>query len=89
MTFDTGASGSIVTLRAAARAGVRPDQEGVTPAGESRGIGRHVVATWIATFSSFKIGDEEIQNARLRFGDITLSESDMLIGADFFLSHRG
>ncbi len=86
--FDTGATASILTLRAAARAGVKPDQEGVIPAGGSEGIGRHVVTTWIAHFSSFRIGDEEIQNARLRFGDIGLSDSDMLVGADFFLSHR-
>ena len=44
--------------------------------------------TWIARFASFKIGDEEIQHAQLRFGDINLTDADMLIGADFFLSHR-
>lgn len=33
-----------------------------------------------------KIGDEEIRNARLRFGD--LGVVDMLLGDDFFLSHR-
>jgi tetratricopeptide (TPR) repeat protein len=32
--------------------------------------------------------DEEIQHTRLRIGDIDLKYSDMLIGADFFLSHR-
>src|SRR5262249_18166067 len=37
---------------------------------------------------SFKIGDEEIQHTKLRFGDLTLPDTDMLIGADFFLSHR-
>jgi len=47
-----------------------------------------VSQTWIARFASFKIGDEEIQHAQLRFGDINLTDADMLIGADFFLSHR-
>src|SRR5262249_26302325 len=57
-------------------------------AGLSRGIGSRSVQTYIATFQSFKIGDEEIRNPRLRFGDIHNMDEDMLIGADFFLSHR-
>ncbi len=52
------------------------------------GFGHRIVKTWIATFASFKIGDEEIQHARLRFGDVNLVGNDMLIGPDFFLSHR-
>jgi hypothetical protein len=40
------------------------------------------------SFSSFRIGDEEIRNTRLRIGAIGIAEADMLIGADFFLSHR-
>ena len=86
--FDTGATASIVTLRAAARAGVAPGGPGVVAAGLSRGIGRGTVNTWIAPFSSFGIGDEEVRNTRLRFGDIKLDDADMLIGSDFFLSHR-
>jgi tetratricopeptide (TPR) repeat protein/predicted aspartyl protease len=85
--FDTGAAQSVLTTRAASRAGVRPDGEGVRSAGVSRGIGRKSIATWIGPFASFKIGDEEIRNTRLRFGDLSL-DTDMLIGADFFLSHR-
>ena len=85
--FDTGAAQSVLTTRAAARAGVRPDGEGVTRAGVFRGIGRNSVLTWLGPFASFKIGDEEIRNTRLRFGDLSI-DTDMLIGADFFLSHR-
>lgn len=84
--FDTGAPTSIVSLRAAASAGLKPGSPGVEPAGYSTGIGRNTVQTWIATFPVLKIGDEEIRNARLRFGD--LGEVDMLLGDDFFLSHR-
>jgi len=47
-----------------------------------------VPTTWIARFASFKIGDEEILHAELRFGDVSLAGADLLIGADFFLSHR-
>ncbi len=86
--FDTGASTSVLSLKAAERAGIRPDSPGVTEAGYSTGIGRASMKTYIGTFSSFKIGDEEIKNARLRFADMGSLDSDMLIGADFFLSHR-
>ena len=86
VVFDTGAQTSIVGLRAAASAGVKPGSPGVEPAGYSTGIGRNSVQTWIANFPVLKIGDEEIHNARLRFAD--LGTFDMLLGDDFFLSHR-
>jgi tetratricopeptide (TPR) repeat protein/predicted aspartyl protease len=86
VTFDTGASSSIVGLRAAAKAGIKPGNPGVESAGDDYGVGRRRIDTWIATFPSLKVGDEEVRNARLRFGD--LGELDMLLGADFFLSHR-
>jgi tetratricopeptide (TPR) repeat protein len=45
--------------------------------------------TWIAPFDSFKVGDnEEIHHTRLRIGDLSAVDTDMLLGADFFLSHR-
>ncbi len=86
--FDSGAGNSILSMRAAERAGVKPDTAGVVEAGYSRGIGRESIKTFIGPFASFKIGDEEVRNTRLRFGDIDVESTDMLIGADFFLSHR-
>ncbi|HXZ59381.1 MAG TPA: aspartyl protease family protein [Steroidobacteraceae bacterium] len=86
--FDTGANTSVLTLDAAKRAGITPEAPGVTAGGTSSGIGRHTVRTWIAPFASFKIGDEEIRNTHLRIGDVELPRTDMLIGADFFLSHH-
>jgi tetratricopeptide (TPR) repeat protein len=86
--FDTGASNSILTVRAAERAGVKTDDKGVVQAGRMRGIGARISQTWLATFDSFKIGDEEIRNTRLRIGDMDIADADMLLGADFFLSHR-
>ena len=88
IVFDTGASRSLLNLRAAERAGVKMDSERVTKAGWWRGIGSHIVQTWIAPFESFRIGDEEIRNTQLRIGDISHLNTDMLVGADFFLSHR-
>jgi tetratricopeptide (TPR) repeat protein/predicted aspartyl protease len=86
--FDTGAPTSVLSLRAAERAGVKVDMPDVVDAGLTMGIGRKPVQNWIAPFRSFKIGDEEIQNTHLRIGDFGIDEADMLLGADFFLSHR-
>jgi predicted aspartyl protease/tetratricopeptide (TPR) repeat protein len=87
--FDTGAASSLLTRDGAKRAGITPASPGVMPAGFSYGLGRDQVKTWIAPVASFKIGDEEIHNTRLRFGEQDLfADTDMLIGADFFLSHR-
>lgn len=86
--FDTGASRSVLSLHGAARAGIKRDDPSLRPAGVSGGIGRRLEQTWIAPVQSFKIGDEEVKNTRLRVGDIQLEDADMLIGADFFLSHR-
>ena len=86
--FDTGASTSMVTLRAAQRVGVTPEMPGVVSAGLARGIGQGAVKTWIAPFASFRVGDEEVKNTKLRIADLHIELADMLIGADFFLSHR-
>lgn len=86
--FDTGAAMSALTPEAAKRAGVNLDGPGVVSAGYASGIGRNTVKAWIAPFASFKIGDEEIRNARLSIAELGMSGTDMLIGADFFLSHR-
>ncbi len=86
--FDTGASLSHLTLDAAQRAGFRMEAEGVTSGGLIAGFGSRVVDTWIAPFESFAIGSETIRNTRLRVGRWDMSDADMLLGADFFLSHR-
>jgi len=89
VAFDTGAFTSVLSDRAAARAGVKTDSPGVVEAGYSRGVGRGQVKTYLARFESFRIGDsEEIKNAMLRFADLDLPFADMLLGSDFFISHR-
>lgn len=85
--FDTGFSSSFVSLRAAARIGLKPDTPGVTPAGATGGLGRKFIPTWVGPIASIKIGDEEIRNTKLRFGGDE-GDIDMFVGADFFLSHH-
>ncbi|HKE94659.1 MAG TPA: aspartyl protease family protein, partial [Povalibacter sp.] len=86
--LDSGASRSFLTLRAAARAGIEPEDEGVTAAGITRGIGRRTPESFLASFDSLDLGGEVIRNARLRMSDAGGDSIDMLLGADFFLSHR-
>ena len=86
--FDTGAGSSYLTLGAAERVGFRTDGPGVVEAGITTGVGRKAVKTWVGPFESFKIGDEEIHNIRLRVGENALGDVDLLVGADFFLSHH-
>jgi tetratricopeptide (TPR) repeat protein/predicted aspartyl protease len=87
--FDTGAYTSVLSLRAAERAGVKLDSPGVVENGYTHGLGRGNIKSYLARFDSFKIGDsEEIKNMRLRIGEIGIDEADMLLGADFFVSHR-
>ncbi|WP_394761019.1 aspartyl protease family protein [Phenylobacterium sp.] len=84
--FDTGADTSFITARAAARAGVKTTDAGVKPAGSSHAIDGDI-KTWVATFASIKIGDEEIKNAKLSIGE-SVADFDVLVGADFFMAHH-
>lgn len=102
--LDTGSSFSVASLAAAASAGVTPDSPGVTRAGGSFGLGPNAVQDWIGTFNTIKIGDETVSRTKLLFADLFghAREKQMgsnistqvegmprvLIGADFFLSHR-
>jgi len=86
--FDSGAGRSLLARRAADRAGFRPDGSGVQSAGAEHGIGSQIAPSWIAIFAKLDLGGEEIRNARLRVSDLSIPDTDMLLGADFFLSHR-
>jgi tetratricopeptide (TPR) repeat protein/predicted aspartyl protease len=86
--FDSGASFSFLSVKAAAKAGIKLDSPGVVAAGPVMGGGQNTVQSYIAPVAVFKIGEEEVRNTRLRLGDTDLPGADMLIGADFFLSHH-
>jgi tetratricopeptide (TPR) repeat protein/predicted aspartyl protease len=91
VAFDTGSGNSILSRRAAERAGFRVDAPSVVPAGIVFGLGRGSVQSWIAPFESFRIGGEEVRHTRLRVADegfLSDADVDMLLGDDFFLSHR-
>lgn len=85
--LDTGAT-SILSRSAARRAGMLSDEKAVVPAGKVWGVGQGELPSWLVPMASFEIGGERIANSRLRIADFSLDDADMLIGIDFFLSHR-
>lgn len=87
--FDTGTPDTHMTYEAALRAGVDPAKDGATPVAGGVGIGGGPpMSSWVARFGRFRIGDEQVQDAQLRVVEKPNATADMLIGADFFLSHR-
>ncbi|MEE3623130.1 retroviral-like aspartic protease family protein [Nitrospirillum sp. BR 11752] len=90
--LDTGAYTSVMTERAAEKAGVTKDSPGVTRSGTSHGIGNDAVDDYIGVFDSFELGDEQIRHVRLRFGELFSHGGreipEMLLGLDFLRAHR-
>jgi tetratricopeptide (TPR) repeat protein/predicted aspartyl protease len=86
--FDTGAQSSLLSLNAAKRLGVTPTSPGVMPAGTGSGLGSRQVRSWYAPFDSIDIGGELIRKPKINIADVDFTNADMLIGADFFLTHR-
>jgi tetratricopeptide (TPR) repeat protein/predicted aspartyl protease len=84
--FDTGSPGSMLSLAAARRVGVA--DAAMVEVGGIGGVGPHFVRSWIAPVESFEIGGEKVEHTRLRIADMPQLSTDMVIGADFFLSHR-
>lgn len=83
--FDTGAT-TAVSLSAAHRAGVK--DAAMTPSSQVSGAGRGKVQSWTAPFDRVELGGEAVLHNRLPVADFELEDSDMLMGIDFFLSHR-
>ena len=102
--MDTGSNESLIETGVAERAGVKTASVGVTAGGTMAGVSGDCVATYVGVFPSFAFGDEIIKNARLRIANLFLGDkemvlgsrlphstgggSEMLLGADFFRSHR-
>jgi tetratricopeptide (TPR) repeat protein len=86
--FDSNNGFSVITLKAAKAAGFDPKAVGVTQA-EMWTVNGRQIPSWIARFDSIAFGTEEIKNTRIRVVDVSYGDlGDMLLGLDFFLSHR-
>jgi tetratricopeptide (TPR) repeat protein/predicted aspartyl protease len=95
--FDTGSGRSWLSLQAAERAGITPSSPGVKYLGIAYGIGPAPAKVWVAPVDTFEIGGEKVTHTHLLIGDFEPKNPDgsqnnrfpdMLLGDDFFLSHR-
>ncbi len=78
--FDTASSYSVITKAAAEKAGVKTTDAGVAPMKGSQG-------RWLGNFT-VNVGGEEMKNAPLEISATTDSYYDVLIGADYLLTHH-
>ncbi|MEJ7934317.1 aspartyl protease family protein [Sphingobium sp. AN558] len=89
--LDSGAPTSLLTRRAAERAGIDFTATGVTPSDGVTGFGRRREKGWVVPVASVGIGDEEILRTRLEVIDNSIGGPDgpdMLLGADFMMAHH-
>lgn len=86
--FDTGADRSTLKLSTALKAGGKLVADAASADDAMRGIGSRATDSYTIPFSSFEVGNETIKNIRLRVARSDFPGPDMLLGADFFLSHH-
>lgn len=86
--FDTGAPESVLNLRTAKGVGISPEGGNTVDAGLIGGVAVRRREAWVGHFDSLDLGGEVIKNSRLLVSDLGDLDADLLLGADFFLSHR-
>ena len=84
--MDTGAPTTTLTLGSARRAGIAADH--MKPFGHAAGLGDERSDRWLADIDSFQLGGEKITDQRLIVDDVDSNSHGMLLGLDYFLSHR-
>jgi tetratricopeptide (TPR) repeat protein len=71
----------------AERLGFRASAKNIEATSSAQGIGWRPMESWIAEFDQLDVGGEQIHKPRLTVTDIGMTV-DLILGADFFLSHR-
>ncbi len=84
--MDTGAPSTSLTLRLARRAGIEPGE--LKPYGRVGGAGDGRATSWTSPIASFELGEQKVANTVLQVDDTSSRSHDMLVGLDYFLSHR-
>ena len=86
--LDTGAIATSLTLEAARNAGIVERE--LAPVGRVGGAGKGSVKSWTGTIALFELAGEKIANNKLRIddNDYTTEATGVLVGLDYFLSHR-
>ena len=85
--LDTGAPITALSLDAARASGI--EEKALIPIGRAAGgggVGRK--NSWIAPIEQMDIGGEKIRDILLRIDDVDNRGYDMLLGLEYFLSHR-
>ena len=86
--IDTGATGSVITTRAALASGVTAEELAASPSSVMRGVGPQPVSVRQHRFGELQIGPERFANARLLVTDAGLGTVDMIIGMDYLGGRR-
>lgn len=86
--IDSGAATTVLTRRAAEKAGLKMNTPEVTRDGEADGVGTKRIARWNATLDKLQIGRETISHADVGVIDTNDLDVDLVLGADFLRSHR-
>jgi len=92
--IDTGSPVSVMSLSAAARAGVTPKSPGVKPMKSATPGAKST--SWVAPFHQFSIGDEDVKNLKMPILDLKgvvsvapgTAVPDMILGEDFLRAHH-
>lgn len=85
--MDTGAPTTSLQLHAARSAGIRESDMRLL-AGRVGGFDAGHARGWSAPLASFELGAERITNNRVAVHDVDDREDEMILGLDYFLSHR-
>ena len=86
--LDTGSQTSTLMRNGADKARIDLASPTAIPASPLHGVGQSVARSWTVPVAKIKIGEEEIDNTHLTALGVARSDVDMLLGRDFFLSHR-
>ncbi|HTT05714.1 MAG TPA: retroviral-like aspartic protease family protein [Steroidobacteraceae bacterium] len=86
--FDTGAPHSMLTAAGARRAGISVDSNWSQSSLLLTGVGKSTSIGSLRYFETLKLGNEVRHHLRLYVTDIRVPQVDMVIGMDFFRSHR-
>jgi len=90
--LDTGAPLSLLSRKAAERAGLDLKGPSAVAINGIGGFGRHRLGGWSVSVGDIGIGDEHVLKSRVDVIDGSISDGsnapDMLLGADFALAHH-
>ncbi len=86
--LDSGAEATAINRRAMAKLGLTPARLAGDPKREEIGIDMGRRAASLHHFATFKVGAETYRDPTIWVSDMPLLAADMLLGADFFQSHR-